>query len=44
MYDWATLLYSKKLTEHCKQAIMEKTKIILRNFKNEKNFIDLIYR
>ena len=26
--DWVTLLYSRKLTEHCKPAIMEKIKII----------------
>ena len=24
MCDWATLLYSRKLKEHCKPAIMEK--------------------
>ena len=26
MCDWVTLLYSRKWTEHCKPAIMEKTK------------------
>ena len=26
--DWVTLLYSRKLTGHCKPAIMEKVKII----------------
>ena len=26
MCDWVTLLYSRKLTEHCKAAIMEKIK------------------
>ena len=26
MCDWVTLLYSRKLTEHCKPAIMEKNK------------------
>ena len=26
--DWVTMLYSRKLTEHCKPAIMEKTEII----------------
>ena len=26
---WGTLLYSRKLTEHCKPAIMEKIKIII---------------
>ena len=28
--DWVTLLYSIKLTEHCKPAIMEKIKIIIK--------------
>ena len=28
MCDWVNFLYSKKLTEHCKPAIMEKIKII----------------
>ena len=27
-YDWITLLYNRKLTEHCKPTIMEKIKII----------------
>ena len=26
MCDWVTMLYSRKLTEHCKPAIMEKSK------------------
>ena len=26
MCDWVTLLYSRKPTEHCKLAIMEKNK------------------
>ena len=26
MCDWVSLLYSRKLTEHCKPAIMEKIK------------------
>ena len=26
MYNWVTMLYRRKLTEHCKQAIMEKNK------------------
>ena len=30
MCDWVTLLYSRKLTEHCKSAIMEKIKIIIK--------------
>ena len=28
MCVWVTLMYSRKLTEHCKTAIMEKIKII----------------
>ena len=34
MCDWVTLLYSRKLTEHCKLAIMEKIKIIIKK-KNQ---------
>ena len=34
MCDWVTLLYSRKLTEHCKPAKMEKIKIIIK--KKEK--------
>ena len=30
MCDWDPLLYSRKLTEHCKPAIMEKIKIIIK--------------
>ena len=30
MCNWVTMLYSRKLTEHCKPAIMEKIKIILK--------------
>ena len=29
MCAWVTFLYSRKLTEHCKPAIMEKIKIII---------------
>ena len=32
-YDWVTLLHSRKLTEHCKQAIIEKIKIIKKKKK-----------
>ena len=28
MCDWVILLYSRKLTEHCKPAIVEKIKVI----------------
>ena len=28
VYDWVTLMYSRKLTERCKPAIMEKIKNI----------------
>ena len=30
MCNWVTLLYNRKLTEHCKTAIMEKIKIIIK--------------
>ena len=36
MCDWVTLLYSTKLTEHCKPAILEKIKIIINIEKEEK--------
>ena len=37
MCDWVTLLYGRKLTEYCKQAIMEKIKIIIKKI-NKINF------
>ena len=37
MCDWVTLLYNIKLTEHCKSAIMEKIKIILKWKENDNN-------
>ena len=30
MCDWVILLYSRKWAEHCKSAIMEKIKIIIK--------------
>ena len=30
--DWVTFLYSRKLTEHYKPTIMEKIKIIIKNY------------
>ena len=30
IYDWGTLLYSRKLTELCKPTIMEKIKVIFK--------------
>ena len=33
MCDGVTLLYSRKLTEHCKLAMMEKIKIIKKNLE-----------
>ena len=35
MCNWVTMLYSRKLTEHCKPAIMEKIKIIIYIKKNQ---------
>ena len=40
MCGWFTLLYSRKLTEHCKPAIMEKIKIIIK--KKEKFALPLL--
>ena len=37
MCDWVTLLYSKELTEHCKLAIMEKIKIIIKKKERKKS-------
>ena len=37
MCDWVTLLYSRKLTEHCKPVVMEKIKIIIKKKKIWKN-------
>ena len=34
MCDWVTFLCSRKLTEHCKPAIMEKIKIIIKKWDN----------
>jgi len=36
MCNWVTLLHSRKLTEHCKPAIMEKIKIITIKGKKRK--------
>ena len=33
VWDWVTLLYSRKLTEHCKLTIIEKIKIIRKRKK-----------
>ena len=35
--NWVNLLYSRKLTKHCKPTIMEKIKIIKKN--KEKNYL-----
>ena len=36
MCNWVTLLYSRKLREHCKPAIREKIKTIIKFLKNQK--------
>ena len=41
MYDGVTLLYIRKLTEHCKPAIVEKIKIIIK--KENKSEINKYY-
>ena len=44
MCDWITLLCSIKLTEHCKSAIMEKIKIIVKkDATNPLLFISTIF-
>ena len=35
MSNWVILLYSRKLTAHCKPAIMEKIKIIINKKKKK---------
>ena len=39
--NWVTLLYSRKLTEHCKPAIMENIKIIKKKKKKDKTCQEL---
>ena len=39
MHDWVTLLYSRKLTQQCKPAIMEKIKIIIKKIKKTKGHL-----
>ena len=36
MCNWVTLLYNRKLTEHCKTAIMEEIQIIIKEKKRKK--------
>ena len=36
MYNWVNLLYSRKLTEHCKPALMEKINIIKKKDESPK--------
>ena len=41
MCDWVTLLSSRKLTEHCKQAIMgKKNKVIVNRKKGDHRIIN----
>ena len=35
MCDWVTFLYSRKFTKHCKPAILEKIKIVVK-FKKKR--------
>ena len=41
MCDWVTLLYSRKLTEHYKPAMMEKIKIIKKKKKRKEKAVPL---
>ena len=38
MCHWVTLLYSRKLAEHCQAAIMEKIKIITEKRKRKERY------
>ena len=42
MSDWVTLLCSRKLPEHCKSAIMEKIKIMIKKKKRKPVFQSII--
>ena len=45
MCDWVTSLYSRKLTELCKPATMEKIKIIIKKKRKEecgRSFLHLV--
>ena len=35
MSDWVTMLYGRKLTEHCKPTLMEKNKTHLKNVSED---------
>ena len=39
MCNWVNLLYSRKLAEHCKPAILEKNKNQKKEKKRKKNFV-----
>ena len=40
MCNWAALLYSRKLTEHCKSAIMENIKIIIKKYYDKRKIVN----
>ena len=42
MCNWVTMLHSRKLTDHCKQAIMEKNKNHI--YIKENDMKELIYK
>ena len=44
MCNWVTLLYSRKLTEHCKPAIMKKKSLYKNNIKLYLWFLDSIWK
>ena len=44
MCDWVTLLYSRKLTDHCKPVIMEKIKIIKKSLSHLKTPSKLMHK
>ena len=43
MCNWDTMLYSRKLTEHCKPAVMGKIKIIIKKWSLIDSVLKTIY-
>ena len=40
--DWVTVLYRRKMTEHCKPAIMEKIKITIKQKQKRYSVASLV--
>ena len=43
MCNWVTMLYSRKLTEHCKPAIMEKKSLAKTKKQKEKKQENILF-